>query len=297
MLVCTLTMPKTFPKNKILCGDCEEILSNVKADSVDLIVTSPPYADSRNGTYGGIHPDKYVEWFLPKTAQFLRVIKPTGTFVLNIKEKVVKGERHTYVLELIRGMRAQGWLWTEEYIWHKKNSYPGKWPNRFRDSWERCLQFNKDRNFKMYQEAVMVPVGEWAKSRLRNLSETDKRRDESKAGSGFGKNISNWLGRDMAYPSNVLHLATECSNKNHPAAFPEVLPEWFIKLFTQKGDVVLDPFVGSGTSALVAKRLGRSYIGIDTEQKYCQMAEETLADVLINKAHEYPRFAKSYAVR
>ena len=297
VLVCTFHMPKTIPKNKILCGDCENILENIKSASIDLIVTSPPYADSRNGTYGGIHPDKYVEWFLPKTAQFLRVIKPTGTFVLNIKEKVVKGERHTYVLELIRGMRAQGWLWTEEYIWHKKNSYPGKWPNRFRDSWERCLQFNKDRNFKMYQEAVMVPVGEWAKSRLRNLSETDKRRDESKAGSGFGKNISNWIGRDMAYPSNVLHLATECSNKNHPAAFPEALPEWFIKLFTQKGDVVLDPFVGSGTSALVAKRLGRSYIGIDTEQKYCQVAEETLADVLINKAHEYPSFAKSYAVR
>ena len=290
-------MPKTIPKNKILCGDCEKILADVKANSVDLIVTSPPYADSRNGTYGGIHPDKYVEWFLPKAAQFLRVIKPTGTFVLNIKEKVVKGERHTYVLELIRGMRAQGWFWTEEYIWHKKNSYPGKWPNRFRDSWERCIQFNKDRNFKMYQEAVRVPVGEWAKSRLRNLSETDKRRDESKAGSGFGKNISNWLGRDMAYPSNVLHFATECSNKNHPAAFPEALPEWFIKLFTKKGDVVLDPFVGSGTSAIVAKRLGRSYIGIDTEQKYCQTAEENLADVLTSKAYEYPRFAKSYAVR
>jgi site-specific DNA-methyltransferase (adenine-specific) len=208
-------MPKTIPKNRILCGDCEKILENVQASSVDLIVTSPPYADSRNGTYGGIHPDKYVDWFLPKTAEFLRVLKPTGTFVLNIKGKVVKGERHTYVLELIRGMRAQGWLWTEEDIWHKKNLYPGKWPNRFRDSWERCLQFNKDRNFAMYQDAVMVPVGDWVKSRLRKLSETDQRRDVSRVGSGFGKNISNWLGRDMAYPSHVLHLATECSNRHY----------------------------------------------------------------------------------
>ena len=71
-------------------------------------------------------------------------------------------------------MQQQGWLWTEEYIWHKKNSYPGKWPNRFRDAWERCLQFNKQKKFKMYQERVMVPMGDWAKTRLKNLSEIDK---------------------------------------------------------------------------------------------------------------------------
>jgi site-specific DNA-methyltransferase (adenine-specific) len=73
----------------------------------------------------------------------LRVLKPTGTFILNIKEKVVNGERSTYAIELILAMKKQGWLWTEELIWHKKNCYPGKWPNRFRDAWERLLQFNK----------------------------------------------------------------------------------------------------------------------------------------------------------
>ena len=113
---------------------------------MDLIFTSPPYADRREKTYGGIKPDKYVEWFLPKAEQFLRVLKPTGTFVLNIKELTVDGERHTYVLDLILAMRKQGWLWTEEFIWHKKNCYPGKWPNRFRDAWERCIQFNKEKN-------------------------------------------------------------------------------------------------------------------------------------------------------
>ena len=99
----------------------------------------------------------------------LRVLKPTGTFVLNIKERVHNGERNTYVIDLILEMRKQGWLWTEEFIWHKKNSYPGKWPNRFRDSWERLLQFNKDKKFNMYQEEVMVPMGDWAKSRLKKL--------------------------------------------------------------------------------------------------------------------------------
>ena len=194
--------------------------------------------------------------------------------MLNIKERVVGGERHTYVLDLILAMRAQGWLWTEEFIWHKKNSFPGKWPNRFRDSWERLLQFNKTKTFAMYQDAVMVPTGDWAKSRLRNLSDTDKRRDESRVGSGFGKNISNWVGRDMAYPSNVLHLATECANRNHSASFPEALPEWFIKLFTKPGDLVLDPFLGSGTTSVVAQRLGRHSVGIEVLDEYYQIACE-----------------------
>ncbi|MBJ6911560.1 site-specific DNA-methyltransferase, partial [Vibrio cholerae] len=119
-----------------------------------------------------------------------------------IKERVVDGERHTYVLELILMMRENGWLWTEEYMWHKKNSFPGKWPNRFRDSWERCLHFTKNKKFAMYQESVMVEMGDWKKSRLKNMSETDRIRDESKVGSGFGKKIENWSGRDMAYPSN-----------------------------------------------------------------------------------------------
>ena len=173
-------------------------------------------------------------------------------------------------------MRKRGWLWTEEYCWHKKNCYPGKWPNRFRDAWERCLQFTKQRNFAMYQEAVMVPVGDWADTRLRNLSDTDKRRDESKVASGFGKNISNWLGRALVYPTNVLHLATECGNKAHSAVFPVAAPAWFIKLFTAPGDVVLDPFMGSGSAAVAAKQLGRQYVGIELSDEYVRVAEERL---------------------
>ncbi len=266
-------------RTDIYLGDSKEQLKLLPDNSVDLIVTSPPYADQRSSTYGGITHDKYVEWFLPISKQLLRVLKPTGTFILNIKEKVVDGERSIYVMELILAMRKQGWLWTEEFIWHKKNSYPGKWPNRFRDSWERLLQFNKHRHFNMYQEEVMVPMGDWAKTRLKKLSETDKVRDNSKVGSGFGKNISNWLDRDMAYPTNVLHLATECNNKNHSAAFPEELPEWFIKLFTKDYDTVLDPFMGSGTTLIVAKRMKRNSIGIDIIPEYYEMVQKQLNPV------------------
>ena len=130
----------------------------------------------------------------------------------------------------------------------------------------------------MYQEEVMVPMGDWAKSRLKNLSDTDKRRDNSKVGSGFGKNISNWIDREKAYPTNVLHLATECNNKKHSAAFPEELPEWFIKLFTKEGDMVLDPFAGSGTTLFVAERMGRSAIGIEIMEDYYKMIKNQLEE-------------------
>jgi len=267
--------------NEIIHGDCEEILREFPDNSIDLIFTSPPYADQRQRTYGGVKPDDYVSWFIPKAAQFFRVLKPTGTFILNIKERVVDGERHIYVIELILKMREQGWLWTEEFIWHKKNSYPGKWPNRFRDNWERLLQFNKQKKFNMYQEAVAVSIGDWAKDRLANLSETDKIRDESKVGSGFGKNVSNWLGRDKVYPTNVIYMATECANRNHSATFPGGLPAWFIKLFTKEGDVVLDPFVGSGTTALAAIQLSRKHVGIDTNEEYVQLARKRIRETQI----------------
>ena len=266
-------------ETKILQGDSKEILRGLKDNSIDLIVTSPPYADRRKQTYGGIKPAKYVEWFLPIGKELLRVLKPTGTFILNIKEKVENGERHTYVIELILALRQQGWLWTEEFIWHKKNSFPGKWPNRFRDTWERLLQFNKTKKFNMYQDAVKVPIGDWAQKRLSNLSETDKIRDNAKNGSGFGKKVANWLGKETVYPTNVLHLATECNNKNHSAAFPEALPEWFIKLFTQEYDWVLDPFAGSGTTLEVAKRMKRNSIGIEIVPEYVDIIKSNIQEI------------------
>lgn len=263
-------------QNKIINANCLIVLKKLPKNSINLIITSPPYADNRKKPYEGVPIDKYVEWFKPIAKELLRVLKNDGSFILNIKERAKNGERATYVLELILELKKMGWLWIEEYIWHKRNSFPGKWPNRFRDSWERCLHFTKNKKFKMYQESVMVERGEWAKTRLQKLSENDKKRTGDKSNKSFGRNVSNWVGREKVYPTNVLSFATVCHNVNHSAAFPKELPTWFIKLFSKSKDIILDPFFGIGTTGIVAKELDRKYIGIEISKEYYSIAKNNL---------------------
>lgn len=263
-------------QQRVVIGDSLEVLRRLPDASVNLIVTSPPYADQRKHTYGGVPVGEYVEWFLPFAREMLRVLKDDGSFVLNIKERVVDGERSTYVYELVIALRQMGWRWTEEYLWHKTTTTPGKWPNRFRDLWEHLYHFTKAKTFVMNQDAVRVPIGDWSKPRLSNLSEKDRSRQESGARSGFGKNVSNWEGRDLVYPGNVLHRSSETSNTGHSAAFPLWLPEWFITLFSDPGHVVLDPFLGSGTTLIAAHRLGRSGLGVELLPEHLPSIEDRL---------------------
>jgi site-specific DNA-methyltransferase (adenine-specific) len=280
--------------NKIYHGDCAVALSQIADDSVNLIVTSPPYADKRKNSYGGTHSDKYVEWFMPIATQLYRVLKNDGSFVLNIKEHPTNGERETYVLELILEMKRQGWRWVEEYCWYKKNSFPGKWTNRFRDSWERCLHFTKSTDFKMYQDEVTVPIGDWAQKRFKSMTENDFVRYISKNNTHLGRNVSNWLNRKKVYPhnvlvfeeehrlylSNVIENAVDGTSKNHSAIFPIELPSWFIKVFSKVDDVILDPFLGSGTTAVAAVLHNRNYIGVEIIKDYFEEAEKNINEAV-----------------
>ncbi len=255
--------------NRVHHGDCLDVMRRIPSNNVDLIVTSPPYADARAHTYGGIKPDEYVAWFCERGLEMRRILKPSGSFVLNIKEKAVDGERHTYVLELILALKREvGFRWVEEYVWHKTTSAPGKWKYRFRDAWERILHFSKTKEVKMRQDAVKVPIGNWTEKRLRNMSRNDRERQESATNSKIGRRIEAWEGKDTVYPSNVLYRPPVCHNTGHSAVFPEWLPEFFIRLFTDEGDVVLDPFSGSGTTFKVARKMGRAPVGIEIREEY-----------------------------
>lgn len=157
-------MNNLFGNNKLMdiitdikLGDCLDVLKEYADDSVNLIFTSPPYADQRKRTYGGIHPDDYVEWFLPRSKEFLRVLKPRGTFVLNIKEKVIDGERSTYVMELILEMRKQGWLWTEEFIWHKKIVTLGNGQIVFGMHGNDCCNLTKEKSLICIKKRLWFP--------------------------------------------------------------------------------------------------------------------------------------------
>ena len=121
-------------------------------------------------------------------------------------------------------------------------------------------------------------MGDWRHTRLNHLSETDRKRDNSRVKSGFGKKVDNWVGRDLAYPTNVLHMATECGNRGHSATFPVTLPTWFINLFTKQNDLILDPFLGSGSTAVACMQLGRHHIGIDSNEEYCKNARLRLKE-------------------
>jgi site-specific DNA-methyltransferase (adenine-specific)/site-specific DNA-methyltransferase (cytosine-N4-specific) len=282
--------------NIIYKGDCSILLADKSLfpdKSINLIVTSPPYADKRKNSYQGVNSDKYVEWFLPISDQLIRILKDNGSFILNIKEHPSNGERETYVLELILEMKKQGWFWIEEYCWYKKNSFPGKWPNRFRDSWERCLHFTKKKDFAMYQDAVKVPIGDWAEKRFKSMSENDFIRHISKNNTHLGRNVSNWLNKKKVYPHNVLvfeeehrlylgnvvETAADTSHKNHSAIFPLELPTWFIRLFSKENDAVLDPFLGSGTTAVAALLHKRKYIGIELKTEYFSEAQKNICEV------------------
>ena len=255
----------------ILAADSRSKLNDFP-QCADLIVTSPPYADARRNHYDSIHPDKYDEWFVQFHEAFWNSLKEDGSLVINIKDKVLNGVRHRYVWRTIDRLVGLGWNCIEDYIWQKPNPMPGYWPTRLRDGWEYCFHLAKSKRPYMNQDAVRIPIGKWAKTRLENLGEGDKKRHNSENDSGFGRDLSRWVGKDMVLPSNVLTFSPVTKNKGHPAAFPVDLPVFFIKMLSRPGGLVIDPFAGSGTTAIAALSLQRDCVLIDNNPEYCQVA-------------------------
>lgn len=263
------------PECRIVCTDSRMELPHWKGQ-VDLIVTSPPYADARRHHYDSIHPDQFKDWFLTFHQSFYEALKPSGSLVINIKDKIIDGVRHRYVWKTIEALCERGWLSIEDYLWHKTNPMPGYWPNRLRDGWEYCFHLAKRKQPFMNQDAVRKPVGDWVTSRLAKLGENDLARHNSVNKSGFGRNVSRWVGKQTVLPSNVISAALVGKNKGHPAVFPVDLPAFFIKLFCPEDGLVCDPFAGSGTTGIAAIALSRRCLLIDNNFGYCKIAAKRL---------------------
>lgn len=255
----------------IFCDDARHVLQHFQG-SIDLIVTSPPYADARKKHYDSTHPDNFSNWLSTFHKTFWNCLKEDGSLVINIKDKIVDGVRHRYAWRTIDALAQLGWKCIDDYIWHKPNPMPGYWPTRLRDGWEYCFHLAKIKRPYVNQDAVRIPIGDWAKTRLQKLGNGDLMRHNSENSSGFGRNLSRWVGRDTVLPTNVLTFSPVTKNKGHPAAFPVDLPTFFIKLLSRPGGLIVDPFAGSGTSGVAALSLQRDCVLIDNSKEYCQVA-------------------------
>ncbi len=260
-------------------GDSAEWLQVLPEASVDLWFTSPPYADAR--AYSRIHPDHYVEWFLPFSKYMLAATTDTGWLVVNIKNRVassgaLRGQRHPYVYQLVLALQEQGWRWLETYIWSKPNAVPGRFGPRTKDSFEYVYAFAKDKPY-FDLDAVRVPY----KTALdeierRKLDRLGRRNTEA----GFGRDRTKTYLHGGADPGNVVSVPQTYNQHRgaggHTAAMPEGLAEFFIKACSPSGRVVIDPFAGSGTTSVVARRLGRRAGGLEIHETFVSAAHERL---------------------
>ena len=263
--------------NKILQGDCFDLIERLPLNSVDLIITSPPYADIKS--YGKkinvLHPDFYNEWLMPLMIISYRVLKPSGSFIINIGDKAVKKLRHTYALDFPgRVIKESDLKFYDRYFWHKPG-IPNGSKKRLNNFTEFIYHFVKDENkLKWNMDSVREEYSQSTLNRVKtNIMQYETLEDGTKVGGIRKINKLNPRGKT---PDGMFKFLSNSSMKGnkHPAPFSVKLPSWFIKALTDKGDTVLDPFMGSGTTAEAAIRLKRNWIGFELNPVYVNMINE-----------------------
>lgn len=261
-------------------GDSEIWLPKFPAGSVDLFFTSPPYADAR--AYSRIHPDRYVEWFLPFARAMYDATSETGSLVINIKNRVaksgpLKGQRHPYVYQLVLALQHMGWRWLETYIWAKPNAVPGRFGPRTKDAYEYVYHFARGPKPYFDLDAVRVPYKATpAEIERRKLDMNGRRNTEA----GFGRNRTTTYLLGGADPGNVISVPQTYNQHYgvaHTAAMPEGLASFFIKATSPVGGVVIDPFAGGGTTVVVARRHGRRAGGLELHEDFVNEARRRIA--------------------
>lgn len=267
----------------IVHGDSAELLKCLPDESVDLVVTSPPYADMRKKEYGGVKHDQYNDWFLPITEEVKRVLKPTGSFVLNIKENSVNKVKHPYVYDLVLKMVDNGWKWRDEYIWSKPNPFPIKPLYKMKDAFEYIYHFTKGDDFTWNPKSVKVNSKPDTCARIQRGLKQKTENHNSPSMKRYKRNYETFKPSKYdctkAYPNNIIEAPVGRGKTKHPARFPREIPEFFVNLLSNEGDLVLDPFAGSGTTNAVAKKNCRKTIGFDWKKEYVDESNKRLSSI------------------
>lgn len=283
-------------EQKIIIGNCFDLIKELPDNSVDLVITSPPYADIVN--YGKkvsiMKVDDYCNWLLPLFDEIYRVLKPSGSFIMNINDKCVDGYRSTFIFDLISKNESKLKMY-DYYIWYKKAGIPNGGVKRFRNMTEWIFHFCKDKNeMKFYMDRVFKEPKQSYKNRFENdipLGQgevIDGKRIKTNKYPNRNRNSEFFFVErkqpDKVRPDNVFRFSTAgCSKDNtikHPAPYHKELPSYFINLLTDEGDLVLDPFSGIGTTSAASKELNRNSIGFELNETYANFSVERLKNKL-----------------
>jgi site-specific DNA-methyltransferase (adenine-specific)/site-specific DNA-methyltransferase (cytosine-N4-specific) len=260
-------------------SDGLEVLREVPDNSVDLVVTSPPY--DRQPKYGNgeqYQNDWYHGFFLKLTTEILRILSPRGSFVLNYRSKLHGKERGTLQYELVFLLREQGFLFAEDFVWGKPSPPPGRFNHFLKDAVEYCFQFAKTDDWQFFPEQCLAPA-RWDRRDVERRKKLAHNYERANAPSGQGRKRVQ-AGPDLVRPSTLLTFEPEFQPNptRHPARFPIDLPEFFIKLLTRPGDLVVDPFAGTCTTAVAAENLDRRWLVSEVDETYTTALPERLAN-------------------
>jgi len=267
----------------ILNEDCFEAIRRQPDNSIDLVITSPPYADIVNyGKTISVKKSKdYVDWILPLFKEIERVLKPSGSFILNINDKCDGGVRNTYIYDLIsRNNNETKLKLYDTYIWHKKSGIPNGGAKRFRNTTEFIFHFcKKPKDMKFYMDRVL----EEPKAATEDGVRIKRKIRYSRGWTSEGQQDHIYEVREMpekVRPDNVFRFSTAGASREntikHPAPYHKELPLYFINLLTDRGDVVLDPFSGIGTTGVACLELDREFIGYELNKTYSDFSIKRL---------------------
>lgn len=249
--------------NRIIKGDSLEIIRGMENSSLDLIITSPPYNIGKEYERK-IDIEQYKGWIHDYVKEFYRLIKDTGSIVFQVGNFVEKGKVYPLDCLLFDLFIKEGFMPRNRIVWHFGHGMHCK--NRFSGRHETLMWFTKTDNYKFNLDTVRVP------QKYPNKKAYKGEKKGQLSGNPLGKNPS-----DVWEISNVKNNHPE--KTDHPCQFPVELVSRCIKSMTDKGDVVMDPFVGSGTVPVSAIQEERNWIGIEKDERYCQIAEQRILAV------------------